>query len=205
MAGEMPRETDVPALLSAVAHDLRTPLSTIYGFARTIERQAQLDARSSRFLTLILDAAADMERDLDHLAVIGRVLSGRFVARREPVSTGDVASEAMAALPPRPDARAVALGERHDGGRVVETDRAAAARAVALLADAALRLDAELPAASVAALDGGVVIRPFSADVRPIVLEGGRDLPLATAHSLLRALGAQLEPVGEDALRVGFP
>ena len=42
-AGSPIPEPDYPAILSTASHDLRSPLATIYGFARTIERIAPLE------------------------------------------------------------------------------------------------------------------------------------------------------------------
>jgi len=39
-----------PRLVSLACHDLRTPLATIYGFARTLTRDEGLDDRTARFL-----------------------------------------------------------------------------------------------------------------------------------------------------------
>jgi signal transduction histidine kinase len=37
------RRNDIPKLVSLACHDLRTPLATVYGFARTITRADGLD------------------------------------------------------------------------------------------------------------------------------------------------------------------
>jgi two-component system sensor histidine kinase KdpD len=197
---------DLPTLLSTLSHDLRTPLATIYGFARTLERQVPMDARGERFVTLILEAATDMDRRLDQISTVGRVLTGRHPLAPRPVPADEVVAAAQAALPPRSDARAVrAVRGGPEGGALLLTDPDAAGRAVALLADAALRLDVATPEATVAAAAGGLRLAPYSGDVRKIVLEGGRDLALATAHVLLGALDGSLDPDGPDGVLVRLP
>ena len=64
--------------MSAVAHDLRTPLATIYGFAKTIERGGGLDERQERFLGLIIAAAADMDRMIENVSTVGHIAEGRL-------------------------------------------------------------------------------------------------------------------------------
>src|ERR1700679_4176224 len=56
-----------PRLVSLACHDLRTPLATIYGFARTLNRMGGADERSERFLTMIEEAAEQMTGLLDEL------------------------------------------------------------------------------------------------------------------------------------------
>jgi hypothetical protein len=197
---------DLPALLSTLAHDLRTPLATVYGFARTLERQVPMDARGERFVTLILEAASDMERQLDQIATIGRVLSGRLVPEARATSAAELVAATLAALPARPDARTVrAAAAEGYGEAVLLTDPQLAGRAVGLVADAALRLDVGTEAATVAPTADGLRLAPFSPEVRAIVLEGGRDLALATAHVLLGALGGALDADGPDGVVVRLP
>ena len=196
---------DLPALLSALAHDLRTPLATIYGFGRTLERQVPMDARGERFVTLILEAAADLERQLDQVSTVGRVLSGRYPIDLRPTGAPELVAATLEALPPRPDARAVRAGAGDPDRAELLTDAAVAGRAVGLLADAALRLDVGTAEATVSPAAGGLRLAPFAADVRAIVLEGGRDLALATAHVLLGALGGSLEADGPDGVLVRLP
>ncbi len=71
-------------IVSLACHDLRTPLATVYGFSRTLERGGELDERSARFVTMISQASEQMTSLLDELGVAaqdrGRPLRSR--ARR---------------------------------------------------------------------------------------------------------------------------
>ena len=75
-------DSSFPRLVSLACHDLRTPLATVYGFARTLTRAGELDERSARFVTMIEEASEQMTELLDELGTAARIESGRW----EPVS-----------------------------------------------------------------------------------------------------------------------
>jgi len=66
-------ESRFPLVVSLACHDLRTPLATVYGFARTLTRAGELDDRTMRFLGMIEDASEQMTELLTYL----RALSGQ--------------------------------------------------------------------------------------------------------------------------------
>src|SRR5262249_24676673 len=92
-------------LMSAVAHDLRTPLATIYRFPKTIERGGGLDDRQERFLALILAAAADMDRMIENVSTVGHIAEGRLSVEKASVESVAVAAAAVEAVPQRSDGR----------------------------------------------------------------------------------------------------
>ena len=104
-------------IVSLACHDLRTPLATVYGFARTLERGGNLDERSLRFMTMISEASEQMTSLLDELGVAARIEGGRF----EP---GLVEADTVA-LATSDDERIVTTGR----GETVATEPAAVARA----------------------------------------------------------------------------
>jgi signal transduction histidine kinase len=183
-------------LMSAIAHDLRTPLATIYGFAKTIERGGGLDERQERFLGLIIAAAADMDRMIENVSTVGHIAEERMSIDRAAVSTEALAAGALEAVPERPDGRRVVL--RPGTGALVETDADRAARAIALVVEAALRLE---PSRAEAYLQpDGATIRsgPFSETLLPGLEARGRDVPVETARIVLAYLGATLVTEGEE-------
>src|SRR6188508_3461568 len=67
-----------PELVSLACHDLRTPLATVNGFAKTLVRSGDLGDREARFVGLI-DAAAEQMADLlDQLGLAARIAGGRY-------------------------------------------------------------------------------------------------------------------------------
>src|SRR2546428_3422985 len=65
-------------LVSLACHDLRTPLATVFGFARTLERGDGVDERSLRFLGMISEASTQMAGLLDELGTVARIEAGRW-------------------------------------------------------------------------------------------------------------------------------
>ncbi len=191
---------DYPAILSAAAHDLRSPLSTVYGFARTIERLGGLEEPQAGFLAHILDAARDLDRMLDHVSILGRIGDGRFAPLAEPVATSALA-DAVAAT------GAASRGPDRDPPATVLAADDDAVDAIALLASSAVRLDPERGGLTIAADGPAVALAPVSEHVTPFLTggPGARDLALTTSLQLLRALGATLVLDGERRALVAFP
>src|SRR5207248_11435034 len=97
-------------LVSLACHDLRTPLATVNGFAKTLSRTGTLGERESHFVDLIEAAADQMTSLLDLLGLAARIESGRY----EPI----VAQADTLELATSTDPRIGAEGT----GETIETD-----------------------------------------------------------------------------------
>ncbi len=71
-------DNSFPRLVSLACHDLRTPLATVLGFARTLQRFDELDERSARFVGMIAEASDQMTDLLDSLGTASRIAGGRW-------------------------------------------------------------------------------------------------------------------------------
>src|SRR5277367_6039267 len=71
-------DSGFPRLVSLACHDLRTPLATIGGFAKTLNRAGELDGSSIHFIELIDAAAEQMTELLELLALAARIEGGRY-------------------------------------------------------------------------------------------------------------------------------
>ena len=116
-----------PRLVSLACHDLRTPLATIYGFARTLNRMEEHDERTGRFLGMIEEAAEQMTELLDELGAVARIEAGRWDPGLGEADTLELART--------DDSRVAVAGE----GETIETDAEAVAHSLRSLALAALR------------------------------------------------------------------
>ena len=67
-----------PRLVLLACHDLRTPLATVYGFARTLSEDGELDERTQEFVGMIESAAEQMKELLDRLGLIACISGGRW-------------------------------------------------------------------------------------------------------------------------------
>jgi signal transduction histidine kinase len=180
-----------PRLVSLACHDLRSPLATVYGFARTLTRAEGYDERTARFLGMIETASEQMTELLDELGVAARIMSGRFEPNLREADTLELAQS--------DDVRIEVGGD----GATVESDPDAATSALRSLALAALRHG---PVDRVRwTVEGRVlVLSPVTAAAAPVVAgDEVRDLGALVARMVLEALGASLELDGET-LRVRF-
>ena len=174
-------------LVSLACHDLRTPLATVQGFAKTMLRIEDLDEEKRlRYLQLIDSASEELVELLDVLSLAARIEGGRY---------DPVLREA--------DSLELAPAGATGSGAAVTVDPDAVATALASLARAAGRHGGVEVAASV---DGPrVELAPVTEAAAPIVLgEEQKDLGSAVAVRLLRALGAGVELDG-DRLLVTLP
>ena len=178
-----------PRLVSLACHDLRTPLATVYGFARTLTRAGELDERSGRFIQMIEEASEQMTGLLDELGTAARIESGRWEPVQQPVDTLELA---------RADDERIAVAGT---GETVETDPAAVSRSLQALATAAIRHG---PVGRVTwSVDGQrFELTPVTGAAAPVVCgDEPKDLGALVARLVIEELGGALELDGET-LRV---
>jgi two-component system phosphate regulon sensor histidine kinase PhoR len=81
-----------------VSHELKTPLTSISGYAETLLADRPDLPIERQFLTTILNNARRMQHLVDDLLDLSRIESGRWVPAPEPVDVAAAAREAWAAL-----------------------------------------------------------------------------------------------------------
>jgi signal transduction histidine kinase len=74
----VPSEPTFAQLVSLACHDLRTPLATVHGFARTLDRVQPLEAKTRSYVGMIEEATVDMIGLLERLALVARIEGGRY-------------------------------------------------------------------------------------------------------------------------------
>jgi signal transduction histidine kinase len=184
-------------LVSLAAHDLRTPLATVTGFAKTLTRTGNLDEPAARYVGMIEAASEQMAELLDELGLAARIEAGRYEPTLREVSTLELARAAAAKLG---EERVRTGGD----GAAVRVDLEATERAVSALAQCALR-HGGLELVDVTAAGPELTIAPITPASAPVVLgEDLRDLGAAVAVRLVRALGGSVALDG-DTLRVRLP
>jgi signal transduction histidine kinase len=174
---------DFASLVSLACHDLRTPLATVSGFAKTLLRLERLDEeKAARYLELIDVGSTELAELLELLSLAARIENGRY----DPVTReADSLMLAQAAVPE-------ATGE----GARVRVDVEAVQRALGSLALAARRHGGVAVGVSVAGAT--VAIEPVVEAAGPVVLgEEMKDLGAAVAVRVVRALGGEVALEGE--------
>ena len=84
-----------PRLVSLAAHDLRTPLATIHGFAQTLVRMGDLGEPRQRYMEMIDSAALQLAELLDELGVAARIEGGRYDPALQPADTLELISNRL--------------------------------------------------------------------------------------------------------------
>jgi signal transduction histidine kinase len=191
------KNSSFPNLVSLAAHDLRTPLATVSGFAKTLIRTEELEEPASRYLGMIEAASDQMVELLDELGLAARIEAGRYEPSLREVDTLELARAAADALG---EDRVRVGGE----GGTVRVDLEATQRGVSALAQCALR-HGGVELVDVVATGPELTIAPITPASAPVVLgEDLRDLGAAVAVRLIRALTGSVELDGET-LHVRLP
>jgi signal transduction histidine kinase len=187
------RDTSFSRLVSLAAHDLRTPLATIHGFAQTLSRMGGLEQPRDRYVEMITAAARQLTELVDELGLAARIEGDRFEPNVQPVDTLALARAAAAALG---EDRVRVTG---DGGEV-RVDVDAMRRGVAALVQAALR-HGGLDEVECHADGAGLRIAPVTPSSAEVLLGADlRDLGAAVAVRLVDALGGSVERDGDAVL-----
>jgi two-component system phosphate regulon sensor histidine kinase PhoR len=121
-----------------VSHELKTPLTSIMGFAEAIAESEMPDARRQEFAERILTNSRRMRRLVDDLLELTRIESGRWELAAESVELGAAARAEWAILEPLAKERSVRLA-MDAGLPTVTADPGAVRQILRNLFDNALR------------------------------------------------------------------
>jgi signal transduction histidine kinase len=186
----MSEDDAFPRLVSLACHDLRTPLATVHGFARTLARGGGLEPPADRYVEMIDAASAQLAELIDELSLAARIESGRYEPTPRETDTLELARAAAARLG---EERVRVSGS----GAAVETDVDAVERGLAALFQSALR-HGGLDEVAVEVEGAEFRLSPVTAAAAPVVLgDDLRDLGAAVAARLVARLGGSLAVAGE--------
>jgi signal transduction histidine kinase len=177
------------------AHDLSTPLATVYGFARTLAK-TELEEPAGRYVEMIEAASAQLRDLVDELSIVVRIERGRYSPALADADSLELAREACAEL----EERVEVSGE----GAVVKIDESATGRAISRLAKAASR-HGGIDSVSLVVRGTELVISPLLRNAAGVVTGVElRELGAVAAVEHLRALGVTVAAEGERLL-IRFP
>jgi signal transduction histidine kinase len=189
-----PTEDTFARLVSLAVHDLRTPLATVSGFARTLER-TPLGDPADKYVQMMVAASNQLAELLEEVALVARIESGRWEPNVQEVDSLELARNA---------AGAVEGAHAEGSGAPVRVDRDAAETALRQLARCALR-HGGLKKLDVVVAGTEIAIAPITEAAAPILLgQEARDLGALIALRVVAALGGSIELDG-DHLVVRLP
>jgi signal transduction histidine kinase len=202
-----------------VSHELKTPLTSISGYAETLLGDATGAETSRRFLETILGNARRMQRLVDDLLDLSRIESGRWQPTSSEVDVASAAEEVWAALARSADAHEVSLVlDVEPGAGTIEADPDAVRQVLTNLMDNSLRYT---PAGGritclTRRVEGGVAVsvrdsgtgitrehlprifeRFYRSDPSRSRAEGGTGLGLAIVKHLVEAHGGRVSAESE--------
>jgi signal transduction histidine kinase len=178
-------DTSFGRLVALACHDVRTPLATIHGFAKTLSRGAGLEPPADRYVEMIEAAAAQITELLDELSLAARIETGRYEPGLREADTLALARNAAGRLG---EDRVRVSGE----GAFLETDVDAVDRGVSALIQATLR-HGGLEEVEVVVAGPEVRVSPVTDASAPVVLGRDlRDLGAAVAVRLVERLGGSV-------------
>jgi two-component system phosphate regulon sensor histidine kinase PhoR len=123
-----------------VSHELKTPLTSISGYAETLLADNPEPETTRKFLSTIVDNSQRMQRLVDDLLDLARIESGRWQPELEPVDVAAAARETWNELAERAAARSVSFTvEIEPGAETVLADHDAIHQVLSNLFDNSLR------------------------------------------------------------------
>ena len=197
-----------------VSHELKTPLTSIAGYAETLALEATPGTQTEGFARPILSNARRMHRLVDDLLDLSRIESGRWHPDPERVDVRGLAEEAWAAFADRARERNIQFTAATGNVRYVTADSEALRQVLTNLFDNALRhtppggritvsLEPAPGGVTVSVADTGSGIAPehlpriferfYRADPGRSREEGGTGLGLAIVKHLVEAHGGRVE------------
>jgi two-component system phosphate regulon sensor histidine kinase PhoR len=202
-----------------VSHELKTPLTSISGYAETLLEDNADPEISRRFLSTILANARRMQRLVDNLLDLAKLEAGHWQPEPEPVDIASVAREIWTDLRDRPTNRSIGFDvDVPDEAKTVVADSDAIGQVLTNLIDNALRytppgghiicraqLDNGGVAISVSDTGSGIVSehlprifeRFYRSDPSRSRDEGGTGLGLAIVKHLVEAHGGRVSAMSE--------
>jgi two-component system sensor histidine kinase KdpD len=102
---EMQSERLRNAILASLSHDLRTPLTVLYGLADSLAQREELAAENRATALHLRDQCFRLTRMVDNLLDLARIRSGRIKLRRDWQSIPEIVGAAVHSLRPWLDSR----------------------------------------------------------------------------------------------------
>ena len=101
--------------LAVLSHELRTPLNAVLGWAQILQAQGPHDATSNRGLASIKRNADALQRLVEDLLDVSRIVAGKFSMERRRIDARVPVSAAIESIRPTAQAKGVELQANLNG------------------------------------------------------------------------------------------
>lgn len=209
MAGRVrERDTQLRNLIANVSHDLRTPLTSIQGYAEALVDGVAGPADIEKAAQIIRDEARHASSLLNNLLELSEIDSGEVVMRYSEFSPADLVERCLRRLEPRAKERGITFAIEVSGLPVLVGDAGKTERVLCNLMENAVKFARSRVTVTSGLTPEGVMIA-ISNDGPPISVEqasriferyyrapgpeAGSGLGLAIARELVSLLGGRLE------------
>jgi signal transduction histidine kinase len=164
------------AFTGVISHELRTPITTIYGMSHVLrQRHTSMDPESLRLAIADIEGEADrLRRLVEDLLVLSRSEAGRLDLARDPLVVGHIVRRAIATVADRwpshrfdthlPASLPLVLGEEMHVGQVMQNLLSNAAKYSAEGSVVEVSAAAENDGVTVRVLDEGNGLAPETSD-----------------------------------------
>ncbi|MBV9943436.1 MAG: HAMP domain-containing histidine kinase [Solirubrobacterales bacterium] len=165
MSSELTRARESQrSFLESISHELKTPLTSIRGYAEAIEEHAVTPAEGSRVISSEADRLQRLVTDLLDLARLGRA---GFSVAHEPVDLAAIAAQAVQRHLPQARALSVELASNCASGAWAIGDAGRVLQATSNLIENALRLTPAGGSIVVQATAGQIAVRDSGPGLSP--------------------------------------
>jgi len=205
-----------------VSHEMRTPLTSIQGYAETLLESASASTSEREFLEIIRKNAVRMATLSEDLLTLARVESGEVAFRFRPVAPAEMLEDVAKSFVEIARSKGVELVVEAPAARAVEADTDAVHQVLANLIDNALKYASAGGKITLGAREAGTAVEFYVRDFGPGIASehlprlferfyrvdkarsresGGTGLGLAIAKHIVRAHGGTIR--AESALGHG--
>jgi signal transduction histidine kinase len=108
--------------LAVLSHELRTPLNAVLGWAQILQAQGPHDATSNRGLASIKRNADALQRLVEDLLDVSRIVAGKFSMERRRIDARVPVSAAIESIRPTAQAKGVELQANLNGTVLLHAD-----------------------------------------------------------------------------------
>jgi signal transduction histidine kinase len=114
------RDAQMRALLANVSHDLKTPMTSITGYAQSLGDGTAAPEDAARIGNVIREEAEHVNRLLGDLLYLAEIDAGQLIPRSESVDAGSLLARCVRRVEPAAEAKGVAITVSSDGAAAID-------------------------------------------------------------------------------------